>query len=640
MCTPCFNILCGDNLTVMPTLDENSVDSIVCDPPYGISFMNTRWDYDVPIVEQWEQAYRILKPGGHILVFCGARTQHRVVVNIEDVGFEIRDMLMWVYGEGFPKNRNISKAIDKEAGVEREVIGQRFDGMGSKRGYQFANTDVGKDVDITLPATPEAERWDGWGTGLKPSYEPVIWAHKPLTIVPNNVILNVQHLIGILLWELLLPVKRAELISRLNQKGLGEVCVSAHVIAEMCHFVKSGQPLEKMGMSRLPETDKIICNIVALWNNILNANYARQSMSTISMAIERTTELKILSLLVYQIIQDCTTKEKLKAFGVQLNAPIANKNLIDEQMTLAPLITAQDAAMLLKGLNTASNADQNFMVAANLVNTVLQNAITNHVENISPAYEPIVLARKPISEKTIAANVLKWGTGALNIDACRVDTADSLGGGGYDPKGKSKKDLKDASSFAIPPMRKEFIQPDGRWPANFLHDGSDEVLALMPDTKSDKPGLRTNANSIRHLGNNALRMVGYGDEGSAARYFYCAKTSKADRDNDGIVNNTHLTVKPTSLMRYLVRLITPPGGRVLDPWLGSGSTGKGAVLEGFEFIGIEKEFENCEIARLRIEYAEHNKTTQQEIIKDDIERATGLKLDITKTPNIYKRKLF
>ena len=118
-----MRIINGDCLDVLKELEDNSVDSIVTDPPYGLSFMGKRWDYDVPNVDIWKECLRVLKPGGHLLCFAGTRTQHRMAVRIEDAGFEIRDMIAWVYGSGFPKSLDVSKAIDKAAGAEREVVG-------------------------------------------------------------------------------------------------------------------------------------------------------------------------------------------------------------------------------------------------------------------------------------------------------------------------------------------------------------------------------------------------------------------------------------------------------------------------------------------------------------------------------------
>jgi site-specific DNA-methyltransferase (adenine-specific) len=407
-----INLLHGDCLEQMKTLDDNSVDSIVSDPPYGISFMAKKWDYDVPSVEVWEEAMRVLKPGGHALIACGTRTQHRMVVNIEDAGFEIRDVVSWIYGSGFPKSLNISKAIDKAAGAEREVTGYKKLNEKDKKTYipngkdqMFEGLVQGdKKMQITAPATEAAKQWDGWGTALKPA----------------------------------------------------------------CEF--------------------------------------------------------------------------------------------------------------------------------------------------------FTLCRKPLSEKTIAANVLKWGTGGINIDGCRVEgvkegdpmrftkskrsTERSFGKGGSD----GDKGMFDPDK----PIGVE-VKQDGRFPANLIHDGSQEVLELFPETKSGG-GLRHNKNNSK---NNAFGKFapnvssGGGDSGSAARFFYCAKASKKDR-NEGLptmsenhessekVGNTHPTVKPTALMAYLCRLITPTGGVVLDPYMGSGSTGKAAVREGFSFVGCELDKDYFDIATARV----------------------------------------
>lgn len=380
-------LLHGDCLEQMKTLPDNSVDAIVTDPPYGISFMAKKWDYDVPKVDVWQEAMRVLKPGGHALIACGTRTQHRMVVNIEDAGFEIRDVVSWIYGSGFPKSLNISKAIDKAAGAEREKIM-----VPTKKGDhagQAGNIALGASgmTDISAPATDAAKQWDGWGTALKPA----------------------------------------------------------------CEF--------------------------------------------------------------------------------------------------------------------------------------------------------FTLARKPLSEKTVAANVLKWGTGGINVDGCRVGTEDRIN----PPVG----DLTSIGSSRSAP-KGEGTKVIGRFPANLIHDGSDEVLAGFPETKSgvavkkNLDGRTYNAHQEWGLKAKAGEDVGYGDKGSAARFFYCPKASKADRDE----GNKHPTVKPTALMAYLCRLITPPGGTVLDPFMGSGSTGKAAVREGFDFIGCELDADYHAIATARIK-AEQEKATEE-----------------------------
>lgn len=225
---------------------------------------------------------------------------------------------------------------------------------------------------------------------------------------------------------------------------------------------------------------------------------------------------------------------------------------------------------------------------------------------IKPAWEPIVLARKPLSEKTVAKNVLKWGTGALNIEGCRVpsDEVTGWGGGGglgyhggTDPNGGPPRPVT------------------GRFPANLLHDGSDEVLAAFPEASGAKANISGDEPSAPNknvynqtLGRQAAATV-RGDSGSAARFFYCAKASKRDR-NEGLdseqsegLKNLHPTVKPTALMRWLTRLVTPPGGLVVDPFMGSGSTGKACLYEGFRFMGVEFTAEYLPIAQARILFA-------------------------------------
>lgn len=414
-------LICGDSLEVLRSLPDCSVDSIVSDPPYGLSFMGCKWDYDVPTVEVWRECLRVLKPGGHLLAFAGTRTQHRMAVRIEDAGFEIRDMIAWVYGSGFPKSMDVSKAIDKAAGAEREVVSQ---GSAVKRmvpgAEQNATGSWAKDGDreyvptVTKPATEAGSTWEGWGTALK------------------------------------------------------------------------------------------------------------------------------------------------------------------------------------------------------------------------PAMEPITVARKPFPG-TVAANVLNHGTGALNIEACRVAVVDAAYArncsGDRNAAGTRSSEAQGVTSLRAGGGSAS----SGRWPANLIHDGSAEVVALFPaqagasaPVKGTEPTANGFSGSVKYSGMRE-RVPGafHDDIGSAARFFYCAKTSKKDRhegmtapgpqfkhgttlrqiENATTTGNTHPTVKPTDLMRYLCRLVTPPGGVVLDPYMGSGSTGKAAILEGFGFIGCDNVESHVAIATARVAHA-------------------------------------
>jgi DNA modification methylase len=390
----------GDCREVLLSLPDASVDAVVTDPPYELGFMGKGWDasgiaYEVAL---WRDVLRVLKPGGHLLAFGGTRTWHRLACAIEDAGFEVRDSIAWMYGSGFPKSLDVSKAIDKAAGAEREVIGTRQQApkfntaaSGSKNtGYNRRLDEEGAvaEFNITAPATPAAQQWQGWGTALKPAFEPIVVARKPL--------------IG-----------------------------------------------------------------------------------------------------------------------------------------------------------------------------------------------------------TVAANVLAHGTGALNVDGCRIGTSDNLNGGayseGYSAKVPDGDERTGAALGMYQPGAKpegDYKQPAGRWPANVILDESQaQALDRMSGVLS--AGGRPASAGIRSAPGAANGTLGDGwagieretrenlDSGGASRFFYTAKADSSERPRvDGVA---HPTVKPLDLMRYLVRLVTPPGGVVLEPFAGSGTTLEACIVEGFRCIGIERE---------------------------------------------------
>jgi site-specific DNA-methyltransferase (adenine-specific) len=266
---------------------------------------------------------------------------------------------------------------------------------------------------------------------------------------------------------------------------------------------------------------------------------------------------------------------------------------------------------------------------------------------LKPAHEPIVMARKPFPKGyTVVQNVLEFGVGGLNIDGSRIPHLDEADRASATPQGRV---TSNTMAGAVPDVddigRKELDRPDtskGRWPANFIHDNSEEVVQLFPDTKSGTLNLAKINAENKTYGNRPKELSGEyeANSGSAARFFYCAKASKRDR-NEGLngfetkekryratangtgatskgmerfttqpVPNHHPTVKPTSLMQYLVRLVTPKGGVVLDPFMGSGSTGKACVYEGFNFIGIDQDLDYVGIAKARIEFAQDCKDSE------------------------------
>jgi len=443
-----MKLILGDSVDKLKELDDNSIDSIVTDPPYGLSFMGKKWDYDVPSQEIFEECLRVLKPGGHLLSFAGSRTYHRMAVRVEDAGFEIRDQIMWIYGSGFPKSHNIGKSVDKLLGNEREVIGTKIH---SQKGVKAAEerTTIGagafgepREADITKGTS----QYEGWGTALK------------------------------------------------------------------------------------------------------------------------------------------------------------------------------------------------------------------------PAHEPIVMARKPLSEKTVVNNVLEWGTGGINIEESRISY-------------KSKDDMEIRKNTHRETNKLgdgnfgggKYSQPveSGRFPANIILDEEagkilDEQSGIttsgkVKETKESYEG-ESNTGFIRGVSNSSNQ---HGGTGGASRFFYCPKTSKRDR-NEGLEDfkgkqigtynahsadlknyggsslgaasmsgnnkmpqpkqNFHPTVKPTDLMLYLIRLVTPKGGTTLDPFMGSGSTGKAAVRGGFDFVGIEMDEQYMEIATARIQYEQDNPYNEEKRERTEINK--------------------
>ena len=476
-----MNLILGDCIEKMQEMDENSVDSIVCDPPYELGFMGKKWDntgiaYNIDV---WEQALRVLKPGGFLLAFGGTRTCHRLTCAIEDAGFEIRDMIMWTYGSGFPKSLNIGKAAKKEY---ENRISKRSSGE-QKTKHRVRSMS---------------------GTDLQ----------SPLEI------------------------KNTE--GEILQSGLQEQSLQTYRQEGYESEISNGEQPSLEGRDNIQKTEGELqgCPICEMSDGIPSNGKEGQIYNGTQISDGSTPET---------IINEGRSSSSYRPQSKQ--QPYIELDALCEQHRTQEI-------RRLEGFGTA----------------------------LKPALEPITVARKPLSEKTVAANVRKWGAGGINIDGCRIgDVVDSRRPVSQKPNNTFKTWSKTSGAISA------------RFPANLIHDGSDEVEAGFPQTKS----------------------VG----GSASRFFYCAKSSKCDRDeglngfdesktNDGrnkeidnafqrgstLRHNNHPTVKPTKLMQYLVRLVTPKGGTVLDPFAGSGSTGKACKLEGFIFIGIEKEKEYFEIA--------------------------------------------
>ncbi len=785
-----FRLIQGDCLDVLKTLDENSIDACVCDPPYGLSFMGKAWDKGVPSVDVWREVLRVLKPGGHLLAFAGTRTQHRMASAIEDAGFEIRDMIAWVYGSGFPKSLDVSKAIDKAAGAEREVVGQKVRGDVEKakiNGSTYAIADANKNnkaifgygvENITAPATEAAQQWQGWGTALKPALEPITVARKPLTSPYTNVLYMIESQLrdrgvtGEIIWEHE-NAKDAAKLSKTINSGLTKHSGLPETYAKNVEENERPRTEQKTPINTKPLTQ--------------NGERGKESTS------ESTRERKE---------KNYASKSFQHMEGNVPAAESVNKSFLPSTTLTGEgqSIERRSTEKFTKNSEGSGSRKDIECFAGIATGLTGSMAIVRIIRNYDGAFIwPKDLPKSvPGKKLTVAANVLEWGTGAINVDGCRVEAPDHPGihrsmsnnlHEGY------QRPWRDGG----PPQYKD--TPQGRWPANFAHDGSDEVVGLFPvttsgggnrngaqkgdvfhgvgDTGTPRPfpastgsaarffksceledtchlcltpkhdivsewksilaltaekngwtsqatnefiarvsamrnrnerlvqnvksagslcgscatsiavalvGIKTSAFSseelqvilgyIKSYENSILIqslvsfaelwentdttpttkslsiLFGYvhlatesytkqeskakeeGDsdpEGETPyRFKYSPKASKRDRDEgcEGMPEvltmrysekaqgplpqqtpskpvpqrNHHPTVKPTDLMRYLVRLVTPPGGTVLDPYTGSGSTGKACMYEGFDFVGVEIDPEYVEIARARIVY--------------------------------------
>jgi DNA modification methylase len=546
----------GDCREILETLPDDSVDAVVSDPPYGLAFMGKRWDYDVPGVEVWQECLRVLKPGGHLLAFAGTRTQHRMAVRIEDAGFEIRDMIAWVYGSGFPKSLDVSKAIDKAAGAEREVVGSRVADDIRSGNMHAANRGERHVINITAPATEAAKQWAGWGTALKPSWESVTWARKPLPLeTERRTIRTNLFQMEARLW-LLLNVSVVKSSSASNQSEFAEALNTARWTADECISTQAGL-CDQMGMSLFELAANISLNTVSSWNRILGDVWNQTSTSTIETASSMTTDWKTLRYCLSQITVENMLQANSLPGGFNANACNAGR-------TFSALLASLEATLTLSAIGPAMS----------------QAAESYPEKDVRPHLEPVMVARKPLSG-TVAANVLEHGTGAINVDGCRVGTDDVWA--------PSTRGASESIGTFKTKQRTTEQHDAGRWPANLIHDGSDEVVGLFPETVSGS-GIKGKRSKVTCYGEPTqdLTTEWDGDSGSASRFFYCAKADPSERRN-----SKHPTIKPVALMRYLVRLVCPAGGVVLDPFAGSGTTIEAARLEHCRAIGIEREAEYC-----------------------------------------------
>lgn len=532
-----FTLMHGDCLDILQDLPAESYDSLVTDPPAGISFMGKDWDHHKGGRDEWiawmtkvmKQCFRVMKPGAHGFVWALPRTSHWTATALEDAGFDIRDVVMHVFGQGFPKSLDVSKAIDKAAGAEREKIGEYQFPDGSKRVTDRTSSERvqqlhgNKHTPITAPSTPDAKKWEGWGTALKPAWEGWILCRKP---------------------------------------------------------IESEKSSEKMVTFNAQEWEETFLSTETLWRNIWDVVLSPQNTSTIKTVNDLTTALRTLKCSIFGLTQAIITLGEIEINGSRLPVDTVVTNL------------KRNAAMLddLKRISASGNATSIADISRELIETSQKTGPEISQDVLS---EHWILVRKPLGEKTVAKNVLKHGTGAINIDASRVEIPEN---DPNDRPGEKVINKEPNSIFGVGCKRGKFIQ--GRFPSNFIcsaREMLDEQSGVLK-----RGGDCTNSGfQNQYVGGKVSNIVPTSkprDSGGASRFFYCAKASKKERGE----NNGHPTVKAQKLMRYLTKMITPPGGKVLDPFMGSGSTGVAALSEGFEFLGVEAEKEYLDIAERRL----------------------------------------
>jgi DNA modification methylase len=532
----------GDCLEMMRDMADNSVDAVVTDPPYGLSFMGKEWDHGVPGVPFWTEALRVLKPGGYLLAFGGTRTFHRLAVAIEDAGFEIRDCLSWLYGSGFPKSHNIGKAVDKIQGNERKVLEKI-----KPAGFKTAASGYKDNKAWSGISTKGNSEWEGWGTALKPAWEPIIMARKPMS--EKTVAANV------LKWD----------VGGLNID-------SSRVPAYNSEHEQSNIPDRKscQGIGSEENTrGRSLCGLRNL----------REESSQVEVA-DRTGEVADYMRSGVSVGNDANACQPKMAGG----------NVDRQSDGVSALASPRSES---SGQGTTSDA----VAEGNCRASTGDGAQTGAMANDQGA-------RSPRQREQVGQSAGE--SGAAGGGKSRQGTSPSASAIGETGSGKQASASRVGKGESL-----------GRWPAN--------LVLSYPEDEYDADG-----NLLPNPGSDEV-LAGFPGEGdkSAARFFYCAKASKDERnaglegmeekmregnrpnspddsgrwpDHDHGIRgaNNHPTVKPVSLMRWLVRMVTPPDGVVLDPFCGSGSTGVAAVREGFRFIGIEMNPEYVLIAELRI----------------------------------------
>ena len=549
-----MTVVVADCIEHMRTLDEHSIDAVVCDPPYALSFMGKAWDrYSAREFEDWcaswaAEALRVLKPGGHLLAFGGSRTVHRLASGIEDAGFEIRDCLAWMYGSGFPKSLDVSKAIDKAAGVRREVVGRAtsWNRPDSEAGHAARmNTSPGE-YDVTVPATPEAEQWDGWGTALKPAFEPVVVARKPLVgTVAANVLLH----------------------------GTGALNIDGCRIATGDSWDSSPRPNAEDGVT---------------WGGPLN------SSSSSSHELGRWPANVVLDEVAADLLDEQTGEMR---DGVAVQRNLSDEGSRQGEVRVKP--PTQRGADV--GYGGSGGASRFFYCAK--ASRAERNAGLSHDGKICSCRELEDQALSPQRDTSgpIEAgdsDCSTIGNGSSITDRSLMDSRSTTSTRTRPTTGSktSRSSAPSITSESTAPTIAATPTESGSDSATSVASGSHQPSSTT--TSAEKAGLST-ADADRATSRSS-------SEPSSSASNACPDCGGVIEGGRRNVHPLEPTVKPVELMRWLIRLVTPPGGTILDPFTGSGTTGIAAHLEGFEFLGIEREPEYAAIARARIEWWRSN----------------------------------
>ena len=700
-------IMHGDCLEELKKLDDNSVDAIVTDPPYGLSFMGKKWDYDVPSEEIWKECLRVLKHGGYLLAFAGTRTQHRMAVRIEDAGFEIRDMIAWVYGCLSDDTEILTKN-----GWEQYHISNKNDNF-------TENEILIYDTENDIYKWERPKRWSEYNIHKDTAYR--IKSDTTDQIVSRNHRCLIERE-GKLIFKKAEELDKMELVPTMPNNFFNEVQREGDILQSSMQRSGKGQGVEKVGKNRFGNIELKISferkyrrekSCLERWSNLYETkrkicesiNKIRQVSEGIYFNGEKGwvchgTQIESCETNTKRVVKDgmCSSHKSQRRrqsnrefnaiqeqFGTQkirtrtsYRATLATIEPIEYSgvifcptVSTGAFVARRNGKIFLTGnsgfpksLNVGKAVDALQGNEREVVGEIRagstamgQNSGWNEHENktimdltkgnsewegwgtaLKPALEPITMARKPLSEKTVALNVLKWGTGGIDIDGSRIEGNSEfddkrLNGNGDFATDKTAKNVYEGG-YAGERISSSSL---GRFPANFIHDGSDEVVDMFPHTKS---GAMKKSYEYQNNGNSlgspsgSTKQIHDSSEGNASRFFYCAKASKSERNagcdglvdkervnyggfhsEEGLLNNNrnpknrnpnknnHPTVKPISLMEYLVKLVSREGAIILDPFAGSGSTGVACKNTNRDYILIEREDDYIPIINARLKNA-------------------------------------